>query len=79
VATHPVEGTEIVKAMARQAERVVVLADSSKFMKAGFVSVLPLSEIDTLITDSGLAPKIIKQLEGAGVHIVAVQASREEQ
>jgi DeoR/GlpR family transcriptional regulator of sugar metabolism len=72
LATHLVEGTEIVKAMAHQAERVVVLADLSKFMKAGFVSVLPLSEIDRLITDSGLAAKIIKQLEDEDVHIVVV-------
>lgn len=49
-----------------------MVVDSSKFMKAGFVSNRPLSEIDTLMTDSGLAPTGIKQLEDAGIHIAVV-------
>jgi DeoR family transcriptional regulator, galactitol utilization operon repressor len=68
--THFLEGAEIVKAMAKQAEKTIVLADSSKYRKAGFVNVLPLSDIDTLVTDSGLSPETVTQLTDAGIRIV---------
>ncbi|MDR1390332.1 MAG: DeoR/GlpR family DNA-binding transcription regulator [Treponema sp.] len=52
--THLAEGAEIVKAMKAHAETTVLLADSSKFGRAGFISVLPLSKMELIITDSGL-------------------------
>lgn len=54
LATHLVEGAEIVKKMSELAEKTVLLADSSKYGKNGFVKVLQLSEIDMVITDPGI-------------------------
>ena len=52
--TQLVEGAEIVKAMRSRAEETWLVADSSKYGKTGFVSVLPLSKVDGIITDSRL-------------------------
>jgi DeoR family galactitol utilization operon repressor len=68
--TNMVEGAEVVKKMAAQAERTVLTADSSKWGRTGFVSVLPLSRIDTLIVDSGLAEGAAEALASAGVRSV---------
>lgn len=52
--THLAEGAEIVRKMAEQAEKTILVADSSKYNKTGFARVLPLSAVDTIIIDSGL-------------------------
>jgi DeoR family galactitol utilization operon repressor len=67
--THLVEGAEIVKGMKAHAETTVLLADSSKFGKIGFISVLPLQEIDLMITDSELDKQAEYTLTEAGIRI----------
>lgn len=61
---------EINARLARQARRVVVVADSSKLGRAAFAQILPLSEIDTLVTDSGADPELLKDLTKAGVEVI---------
>ncbi len=53
--THLVEGAEIVKKMASQAKETILVADSTKYGKIGFVKVLPLSSVGRIITDSDLS------------------------
>ncbi|MFP4509895.1 MAG: DeoR/GlpR family DNA-binding transcription regulator [Spirochaetaceae bacterium] len=54
ISTHLVEGAEIVRTMAGCADEVVLVADSSKYGKTGFVHVLPVIALDRIITDSGI-------------------------
>lgn len=61
---------EINARLAHQAHRVVVVADSSKLGRAAFAQILPLSEIDTLVTDSGADPELLKDLIKAGVEVI---------
>lgn len=70
LATHLVEGAEIVRCMVRQADRAVLLAGSSKFERRGFVHVLPLAEIDTIITDGGLAAEARRAIEELGIELI---------
>ncbi len=70
--THLVEGAEIVRRMARQARRTVVVADSGKFGKTGFVKVLPLEEISALVTDSGIPEDFRSECEKRGVELHVV-------
>lgn len=49
------QGADVITAMHQRAEETWLVADSSKYGRAGFVSVLELSEIGGIITDSGLA------------------------
>ncbi len=67
MSTHLVEGAEIVKAMKRHAETTVLVADSTKYGKVGFASVLPLSEVNCIITDSELSTQARRELEDASI------------
>jgi DeoR family galactitol utilization operon repressor len=67
--THLMEGAEIVKAMKAHAETTVLMADSGKYGKIGFSSVLPLSAMDLILTDSGLSDEAVGELSGAGIAI----------
>jgi len=70
--THLVEGAEIVRKMAAQAERTVLVADSSKYGKAGFARVLGLLDVHQLITDTDLRPGIVDEIKTAGISVTAV-------
>jgi DeoR family galactitol utilization operon repressor len=70
--THLVEGAEIVRKMAERAENTILVADSSKFGKIGFVHVLPVQEVETLITDGDLPVSAQVELREAGVDIIQV-------
>jgi DeoR family transcriptional regulator, galactitol utilization operon repressor len=67
--THLAEGAEIVKAMVARAETSVLLADSSKYGRSGFVSVLPLSGVDIMIIDDGLTEPAAEELRAASVDL----------
>lgn len=54
LSTHLPEGAEVVRTMASRAAQTVLVADSTKWGRKGFVSVLPLSEVDVLVSDSAL-------------------------
>ncbi len=60
--TRFVEGAQVAALMQERAEETWLLADSSKFGAAGFVSFLPLEHIAGVITDSGLEPEAIESL-----------------
>ncbi len=70
--THLVEGAEIVRKMAAQAEMTVLVADSTKHGKVGFARVLPVSSVHQIITDSDMKPETIRELQEAGPRVVAV-------
>ncbi|MDR1933380.1 MAG: DeoR/GlpR family DNA-binding transcription regulator [Spirochaetales bacterium] len=70
--THLVEGAEIVKKMAGQAQETVLVADSSKYGKTGFVLVLPLARIGRLIVDSNLAEEAISRLREQNLRLEIV-------
>ncbi|WP_336626327.1 MULTISPECIES: DeoR/GlpR family DNA-binding transcription regulator [unclassified Microbacterium] len=61
---------ETKRAMLRSARRSVVLADHSKIGSVSLCKYGDLSDIDTLITDSGTAPDQISALEGAVERVV---------
>ncbi|RYX86007.1 DeoR/GlpR transcriptional regulator [bacterium] len=60
------------RAMIRAARQVILMADSSKFGRSGFIKVVPFSEIDTLITDSNIPPEARAELERLGVEVIIV-------
>jgi DeoR family galactitol utilization operon repressor len=64
-----VEGAEIVKAMKARAETTVLVADSYKYGKIGFSSVLPLNRMDLILTDEGLGGQPAVELTEAGIKI----------
>jgi len=72
VTAHHVEEAEVAKAMASQTDRLIVLADSSKYGKTGFALMLPIRQVSMLITDSGLGEKARKELTQQGLSLTVV-------
>jgi len=56
----------------KRADKLVVLADSSKFVSRGSLVVCPLSRINTLITDTDAPPAALAMLREAGVEVIVV-------
>ena len=65
ITTHFAEGAEIIAAMSTHAEETWLLADSSKYARTGFVSVLGLQELAGIITDPALGAEARRELSVA--------------
>lgn len=65
----PMEAT-VKTAMVASAQRVIVLADSSKFERLTLVQFAKLDAIDTLVTDAAPAGELAAALEAADVEVV---------
>ncbi|MEE8601240.1 DeoR/GlpR family DNA-binding transcription regulator [Euzebya tangerina] len=58
------------RTMVRAARRVVLLADHTKLGNDNLVRFAEISDIDTLITDSGADGRLISQIEQADVEVI---------
>ena len=56
--------------MANQAGQVVVVADSSKIGRRAFARICAASEIDILVTDTGVAAAVSARFAEAGVQVI---------
>src|ERR1700722_19359187 len=56
----------------KRADKLIVLADSSKFVSRGSLVVCPLSRIHTLITDAAAPAGSLEMLREAGVQVIVV-------
>ncbi|MDE7437677.1 MAG: DeoR/GlpR family DNA-binding transcription regulator [Muribaculaceae bacterium] len=69
ITTTDIREADLNKAMMRAARKTIVLADSSKFGRSGFVKIADFDEIDMIITDSNLPDKAAQVLESMGVDL----------
>ncbi len=53
------------------APSVVVVADHSKLGVVALAKIAPLSRVDVLVTDEGADAEILREIELAGVRVVA--------
>jgi len=56
--------------MIKIAKKVIVVADSRKFERRRFAFIGPISDIDVVITDSGIKEDDRKRLEKSGVEVI---------
>lgn len=70
--TSNLEEARLNKKMMASTNKVIVLADSSKFGKRSFAKICTISQVDEIITDKDISPQLVKKLEkkGVSVHIV---------
>jgi len=61
------------KQMMTRAERVYLMADSSKFGKRAFSQILPLNEVNVVITDKKIDPLAKQTLEENDISVVTTQ------
>jgi len=55
------------------ARKVIVLADSSKFGRRGMAKICKLEEVDEIITNEGVSPKVVNRLEEMGIKVTVAQ------
>lgn len=70
-----VELAAVVRKMAEQAQQTILLADSSKFGRAGFAHIMALREIGLIITDDGLRDEDREALKLEHVKVTIVPTS----
>ena len=58
--------------MARIARETILVADSSKFGKRSLSRIVPLTDIDTIITDRALPLETQKELRSRDVKLILV-------
>ncbi len=56
--------------IASRARRVVVVADASKIGREGLTRIIPLADVDVLVTDVGADPDEIERARGEGVEVI---------
>ncbi len=56
--------------MTDRAQRVIVLADSSKLLKSAFARICRTGRIDTLITDTSADDAAVKSFQALGVSVI---------
>ena len=57
------------KCMMQVVQKVIVLADHTKFGKRGFSRICGLDEIDEIITDKNISPSIVEKCINSGIKI----------
>lgn len=57
-----------------QAEKLVILVDSSKFAQRSSLILCGLDRVDTVITDDGVEDGVAAMLQGAGVKLIVAEA-----
>ncbi|MGV8909246.1 MAG: DeoR family transcriptional regulator [Propionicimonas sp.] len=66
---------EAVRSMTKRARQVVVLTESSKFPRQGAVTLLPVTGVSRVVTDTNLPLAMQNHLTGAGVIATLVPAN----
>ncbi len=64
--------SQVKRAASRRADRVIVAADQSKLGRVTFVSIAPLSEINTIVTDGSPNHAALVAARGVGVDVICV-------
>jgi DeoR/GlpR family transcriptional regulator of sugar metabolism len=63
---------EVDRMMVERARKAVLVTDSSKISRAGFVPITPVASFDVLITDSNASPDFVEAVRNLGVEVILV-------
>lgn len=63
------------RALLRQADRAVVLCDSSKLEQDQYVQFAPVGAIHTLVTDSGAEAEVLERYRAAGLEVLMAEVA----
>lgn len=62
-----------------RAEKLVIVADSSKFEMRGSMAVCQFSRVHTLITDSAAPAALLDHIRARGVEVIVVEVERQQE
>lgn len=63
---------EVGRVMAEVAREVIAVADSSKLGRVGFTPIVPLNQVQKLITDSGASTTLLDEIRATGIEVIVV-------
>jgi DeoR family transcriptional regulator of aga operon len=63
---------EVDRMMVERSRQVILVTDSSKLGRVGFVPVKPISAFHMLVTDTNAPPDIVKSIRDSGVEVILV-------
>jgi DeoR/GlpR family transcriptional regulator of sugar metabolism len=66
------EETMVNRAMIRIAREIILVADASKFSKRSMSRIAPFSQVDTVISDTGLNEEVQQKLRAIGCNLILV-------
>lgn len=69
VTTTNLEEARLNQKMMDSANKLIVLADSSKFGIKSFAKICSLTKVDQIITDKDISPQMIRKIENKGVSV----------
>ena len=72
ISTPNIEEAHLNKLMIEISKEVILLTDSSKFLRRSFAFIAPISDIDIVVTDSNIPDAELKNLQNAGVKTIIV-------
>jgi DeoR family transcriptional regulator of aga operon len=70
ITTPNIEEAHLNRRMIEISKEVIVLTDSSKFLRRSFAHIATMDRIDTVITDSNIPEEELKNLRNAGVNVI---------
>jgi len=71
------EEIPVKKTVAHNSEKVIILADSTKFNKKVLVFFLSFNEVDIILTDQGIKPEDKASLEDVGIDVIVADVESE--
>ncbi|MFC9328625.1 DeoR/GlpR family DNA-binding transcription regulator [Kitasatospora sp. NPDC057015] len=71
-ATHDEGEASVNRAIAERAERIVIVADSSKLGRRAFAQVCQMNSGSVLVTDKDADPDVIQQFTSQGIEVIQV-------
>jgi DeoR family transcriptional regulator of aga operon len=63
-------GARVNGTMCARSQRVVVLADATKIGRVALAGVLPIAEVDVLVTDTRAPESLLERIEAAGCRVI---------
>jgi DeoR family galactitol utilization operon repressor len=72
VTAHLSDEADVVRMFAKQSDTTILVADSSKYGQIGYVRFLKMSEIQKVITDTGLSDASAAELTETGIEVLRV-------
>lgn len=63
----------VIRAALDKTERIIVLADGSKFGDVALSTVVPIKRVSAIVTDTGADPVEVERIAGEGIEVILVE------
>jgi DeoR family transcriptional regulator, aga operon transcriptional repressor len=73
--TMNIEEAHLSRINIENSKQVIALIDSSKFQRKGMMAIVPLSKVDTIITDEGITDQCYKNLKELNIEVMVTGKS----